>query len=74
MDFGWKNSIFRVTGSVFDQTGVVPENDYKRYNARISNTTKVGKWLDLTPALAYVRSENNKVMRSAGGYLLTLLQ
>jgi TonB-linked SusC/RagA family outer membrane protein len=74
MDFGVKNSMFRISGSIFDQTGVVPENDYKRYNFRISNTTKVGKWMDLTPSLAYISSENNKVLRSAGGYLLTLMQ
>ena len=73
MDFGVKNSVFRVSGSVFDQIGVVPANNYKRYNLRISNTTKIGDKIDLIPSISYVRSENDKVLRSAGGYLLSLL-
>lgn len=74
MDFGVKNSMFRVSGSVFDQQGVVPNNTYKRYNLRVSNTTKIGSKIDIMPAISYVRTDNNKVMRSAGGYMLTLLQ
>lgn len=74
MDFGVKNSTFRISGSLFDQVGTVPNNTFKRYNLRISNTTKIGKMIDVMPSLSYVRSDNNKVMRSAGGYMLTLLQ
>ncbi|MBC6489584.1 SusC/RagA family TonB-linked outer membrane protein [Flavihumibacter stibioxidans] len=71
-DFGYGKSIFRVSGSYFNQNGVVPANDFKRYNLRISNTTKIGKKIELIPSLAYARSENDKVLRSAGGYLLSL--
>jgi len=72
-DFGIKNSIFRASGSYYDQAGVVPNNNFKRITARISNTTKIGKFLELIPSLSYTRSENDKVLRSAGGYLLGLL-
>lgn len=72
-DFGFKNSIFRVSGSWFDQQGVIPNNDYDRINLRISNTTKIGKMIEIIPSLAYVRTTNNKVLRSAGGYMLSLL-
>ena len=74
LDFGFKQSVFRVSGSYFTQKGVVPENDFKRYNFRVSNTTKFfnGK-LEISPSYAYIRSDNNKVLRSAGGYLLSLL-
>lgn len=71
-DFGFGKSIFRVSGSYFNQNGVVPANDFKRYNLRISNTTKIGKNIEIIPSLAYARSENDKVLRSAGGYLLSL--
>lgn len=74
MDFGIKKSLFRISGSVFDQDGTVPNNSFKRYNLRISNTTKIGNNIDIIPTIAYIRSENNKVLRSAGGYLLTLMQ
>lgn len=73
MDFGVKNSFFRLSGSLFDQTGVVPNNDFKRYNIRLSNTTKIGRYIEITPSIALTRSENNKVLRSAGGYLLSML-
>ncbi|MET0392708.1 MAG: SusC/RagA family TonB-linked outer membrane protein [Chitinophagaceae bacterium] len=72
-DFGFKNSIFRVSGALFDQSGVIPFNDYKRYNIRISNTTKFGKYVEIMPAVSFIRTENKKVLRSAGGFMLGLL-
>lgn len=74
LDFGFLESKFRVSGSFFDQKGVVPNNDFRRYNFRISNTTKFFKGkLDISPSFAYIKSRNNKVQRSAGGYLLGLM-
>ncbi|MBN8673500.1 MAG: SusC/RagA family TonB-linked outer membrane protein [Chitinophagales bacterium] len=74
LDFGFKEVKFRVSGSLFDQKGIVPNNDFRRYNARISNTTKfLNNKVEITPSIAYVKSENNKVLRSAGGFLLSLL-
>ncbi len=74
IDFGVKNSVFRISASVFDQQGVIPNNDYKRYNLRISNTTKLfGDKLEIIPSLAFIKSDNRKVLRSAGGYMLGLL-
>lgn len=72
-DFGFKNSIFRVSGSYFDQEGVVPNNGYTRYNLKISNTTKIGKYIDISPAVSYIHTDNDKVLRSAGGFLLALM-
>ncbi len=74
MDFGIGESKFRASGSFFDQKGVVPNNDFRRYNARISNTTKFLKGkLEISPSVAYTQSINNKVLRSGGGFLLGLL-
>ena len=74
VDFGIGQSKFRVSGSFFDQKGVVPNNDYRKYNFRISNTTSFWKKkADITPSFAYISSNNNKVLRSSGGYLLSLL-
>ena len=74
MDFGFGESKFRASGSFFDQKGVVPNNDFRRYNARISNTTKFWKGkLEISPSVAYSNSINNKVLRSGGGFLLGLL-
>ncbi len=73
LDFGNKVSNFRVSGSLFDQDGFIPANNYKRYNFRISNSTKIGKYIDIAPAFSYASTSNNKVLRGASGYLLNLL-
>ncbi|MFM2138548.1 MAG: hypothetical protein RJA57_855 [Bacteroidota bacterium] len=74
LDFGFKKSMFRFSGSFFDQKGVVPNNTFKRYNLRLTNTTKL--WndkIEIMPSITYIKSQNNKVLRSAGGYLLSLM-
>lgn len=71
-DLGTKNSAFRISASYIDQDGVVPSNTYTKWNIRIANTTKVGKYLDFTPSISYIPSNNNKPLRGAGGYLLDL--
>ena len=73
VDFGFKSSIFRFSASLFDQEGIVPNNAYKRYNLKLSNTTKLGKYGDISPAITYTRTNNDKVLRSAGGFMLGLL-
>ncbi|MGH2554019.1 MAG: TonB-dependent receptor plug domain-containing protein, partial [Chitinophagaceae bacterium] len=71
-DVGFKNAGFKISGSFFDQKGVIPENTYRKYNVRVANTTRLGKWLEITPAFQYINSTNDKPLRSAGGYLLSL--
>lgn len=73
LDFGTAASSFRVSGSIFDQEGFVPANAFQKYNFRISNTTKIGKYIDISPSISYIYSKNQKVMRGASGYLLNLL-
>lgn len=70
LDFGIKGSMFRFSASYFDQKGVVPENDYQRITLRLSNTTKFGKYVDITPSLTYTTADNKKVMRSTGGFMI----
>lgn len=71
--FGFKNSSFRISGSSFNQDGFIPANKYEKYNLRVSNSTKITKWLDITPSIVLVTSTNNKVLRGASGYMLNLL-
>jgi TonB-linked SusC/RagA family outer membrane protein len=73
VDYGiTKNVGFRFSGSYLDQGSVVPENTYKKYNFRVSNTTKIGKMIEITPSFQYINTVNDKPLRSAGGYLLSL--
>ncbi len=73
MDFGVKNSIFRFSASYFNQDGIIPTNTYKRLTLKLSNTTKFGSKVDISPSITYSATENNKVLRGAGGFLLGLL-
>ena len=72
LDFGTTKSSYRVSMSYLDQAGVVPNNDFKKINIRISNSTKFGKFMDITPSFAYTNTINEKPLRGAGGYLLNL--
>ncbi|MFN8289711.1 MAG: SusC/RagA family TonB-linked outer membrane protein [Chitinophagaceae bacterium] len=72
-EFGKKDISFRLSGSLLDQQGIIPENNYKRYTVRLTNSTKVGKFLEFTPSFTFVHSSNDKPKRGAGGYLLNLM-
>jgi hypothetical protein len=46
LEYGKKKTSWRFSGSAFMQDGVVPNNTFNRYNLRLSNTTKIGKYID----------------------------
>jgi TonB-linked SusC/RagA family outer membrane protein len=71
-EFGVKNSGFRFSASYLNQDGVVPNNTYEKLNLRLANTTKIGKYVTITPAISYINNTNNKPVRGPGGYLLDL--
>jgi TonB-linked SusC/RagA family outer membrane protein len=72
-EYGKKNYTFRASGSYFNQESPVPNNTLKRYTARLTNTTKIGKYIDITPSVTFTKSTNDKPLRGASGYLLNLL-
>jgi TonB-dependent SusC/RagA subfamily outer membrane receptor len=43
VDIGTKFTGFKVSGSYFDENSVVPGNKYKKFNVRITNTTRINK-------------------------------
>lgn len=72
VDYGFKDVGFRFSGSYFDDNAVVPENKFTKFNFRLANSTKIGKYVEITPSIQYIHSTNDKPLRSAGGYLLSL--
>ncbi len=72
VDFGTPKSSNRFSGSYYDQTGVVPNTRLTKSSFRFTNTTKIGKYIDITPSLTYTHSDNDKALKGAGGYLLNL--
>ena len=71
-EFGVPVATFRLSGSYFTQDGVVPNSNQTRTNFKITNTTKIGKYIDVTPSFAYTHSHTRKPLKGAGGYLLNL--
>jgi TonB-linked SusC/RagA family outer membrane protein len=71
--YGVKNVSFNVSGSIFDQKAAIPTNTYKRYNLKIGNTTKIGKYLEISPSISFINTVNDKPLRGLSGYLLSLL-
>jgi TonB-linked SusC/RagA family outer membrane protein len=72
VDFGPKVSSFRFSVGYINQDGVVPTNTYEKLNLRLSNTTKIGKWLEVTPSISYINNTNDKPLRGINGYLTDL--
>jgi TonB-linked SusC/RagA family outer membrane protein len=72
LDFGKKNFGFRVSGQYYDNTGVIPYNSYTKYNFKISNTTKIGKYITITPSFAYTNADNVKPIKGSNSYLMSL--
>jgi len=79
-EFGSKKAGFRVSGHFFDNDGVVPNNTYEKYNFKISNTTKIGKYISITPTIAFTSAHNLRPLKSStstlasGGYMVELYE
>lgn len=74
LEFGTKNVAFRASGQYLNNSGVVPNNFYTKYTGRVSNTTKVGKYVTITPSVAYSYANNQKPTKGASSYLMSLYQ
>lgn len=71
-DYGTNNFTVRLSGTYYDEKGVVPENTFRKMNVRLSNSFTLFKKIDFTGSATYTTSENDKPIRGAGGYLLNL--
>ncbi|MEP7255527.1 MAG: SusC/RagA family TonB-linked outer membrane protein [Ferruginibacter sp.] len=74
LEFGTKNVAFRASGQYLNNSGVVPNNYYTKYTGRISNTTKIGKYITITPSVAYSYADNRKPTKGSSSYLMSLYQ
>jgi TonB-linked SusC/RagA family outer membrane protein len=73
LDFGNKELSHRVSFSYLNSKGVVPTNVYRRVNFRYAATWKPSKYLDISPSITLIDAKNDRPLRGAGGYMLTLL-
>lgn len=52
---------YAITGSYFDQEGIIKTSGYKRYTSRINLSADVKPWITIGQNLSIVRSEQNLV-------------
>lgn len=72
LEFGKKNVGFRLSGQYFNDNGVIPFNTYTKYSFKLSNNTKIGKYITITPSIAYINADNLKPTKGLNGYIQTL--
>jgi TonB-linked SusC/RagA family outer membrane protein len=58
---GQKGFTYLLSGSNFNQTGIVPNTDYKRNTLRLNSTYQAFDWLNLTGSISYSNSSNQMV-------------
>jgi TonB-dependent SusC/RagA subfamily outer membrane receptor len=72
-EYGKGNHSVRMSGSYVDENSPVPTNNFRKYNFRIVTNHKIGKTLEISPSLSYIKSSNDKPLRGVRGYVLSLL-
>ena len=63
----------RVSINYFDQEGVVPNNEYTKFSARLTSTAKFAEKLDIMTTINYINTSNEKPQRGVNGFLFGVL-
>ena len=73
VDGGNEVTTYRLSGSYFDQKGIIPNTGFERITLGINGSAKISKKISLTSGITYSSSTTDKASKGAGGYLLNLL-
>ena len=65
---GTKTSNFYLSGSLYDQDGVVPGTGYTKYTMRFNGEQKIGKIFTVGANVAYSQAHTDKTLTSGGLY------
>lgn len=65
---GTKEIQYLISGSIYDQKGIILNTGYKRYSVRSNVTAKPKSWLDLSLNVNGSYSDNNLVSSSGDGF------
>ena len=64
---------YRLSGSYFDQSGVIPNTGFERLTISLGGNAKISKKVSLNSTITYANSTTDKASKGAGGYMLNLL-
>lgn len=64
---------YRISGSITQSEGVVPNSTYDRYNISGASQAQVNDWLNVDLTMQYAFADNEQTFKGAGGPLIGLL-
>lgn len=64
---------YRLSGSYFDQSGVIPNTGFERLTISLGGNAKISKKVNINTSITYANSTTDKASKGAGGYMLNLL-
>jgi TonB-linked SusC/RagA family outer membrane protein len=64
---------YRISGSLTEQNGVIPNSKYERLNLTAASQAHVTSWLHTDVVMQYITDENNQPWKGAGGPLIGLI-
>lgn len=70
---GSEVTTYRLSGSYFNQSGIIPNTGFERLTMGLNGTAKVSKKFNITSGITYTNSTTDKASKGAGGYMLNLL-
>ncbi|MBL0146338.1 MAG: TonB-dependent receptor plug domain-containing protein [Chitinophagaceae bacterium] len=73
VETGNDKSSIRGSASFLDQTGIVPNNNFRRVSLKVAYKTTIKDIITISPNVTLTYSTNDKPKRGAGGYMLNLL-
>jgi TonB-linked SusC/RagA family outer membrane protein len=63
----------RLSINYYDQDGVVPNNTYNKFSARLTSSSKFANKFDVVSTLNYINTKNQKPSRGVNGFLFGVL-
>lgn len=73
VDGGNEITTYRLSGSYFNQDGIIPNTGYEKLTIGLSGTARISKKFSINSNVTYSNSTTDKASKGAGGYLLNLL-
>ncbi len=73
LESGTQALTYRLSAGYLDQSGVIPNTNYKRLNFRLTATAKLSNKISALSTWAYTTSKNNKASKGPGTYYNNLI-
>ncbi len=66
---GTEKTKYMISGSFYDENGIINTSDYRRFNTRINVSQQLAKWLNLTANMSYANENQNSIPEGSSSIL-----